>query len=202
MKIRFHWHPLVLETWRKALGNQPLSYPFPGVTEQPRSISGFNEDHYELLLGEGQATWEAACAAMQTWLVFPSGWTRIHAPENVPAAGQTVVMGARFSGVWWCNACRVLRTVCTENTCGFAYGTIQKAHIEHGEEWFGVHRDAHGRVWYRISAWSRPQWPLAWLGYPLIRMLQARFRAHSGRGVLAYVQGQLANPVRSKNTTL
>jgi uncharacterized protein (UPF0548 family) len=57
-------------------------------------------------------------------------------------------------------------------------------HAECGEEVFEVRLDpATGEVTYRIRAVSRPRAPLARLGYPLTRMLQARFRRDSAAAV-------------------
>jgi hypothetical protein len=62
---------------------------------------------------------------------------------------------------------------------GYAYGTLTN-HAESGEELFEVSIDpASGEVRYRIRAASKPRAPLARLGYPIVRTLQARFRRDS-----------------------
>ncbi|HUQ89511.1 MAG TPA: DUF1990 family protein, partial [Vicinamibacterales bacterium] len=53
-------------------------------------------------------------------------------------------------------------------------------HAESGEELFEVYIDPRtDDVIYRIRATSKPQSMLAWLGQPIVRVLQARFRRDS-----------------------
>ena len=66
-----------------------------------------------------------------------------------------------------------------EATFGFAYGTLTN-HAESGEELFELFLDQRsGDVMYRIRAVSWPQAPLARIGQPFVRLLQARFRRDS-----------------------
>jgi uncharacterized protein (UPF0548 family) len=66
---------------------------------------------------------------------------------------------------------------------GFAYGTLVN-HVEQGEEIFEVSlRPETHEVVYRIRAVSRPRAVLARLGYPAVRMFQARFRRDSGEAM-------------------
>jgi uncharacterized protein (UPF0548 family) len=53
--------------------------------------------------------------------------------------------------------------------------------------------DAVGRVWYDILAFSRPQHPLAQLGYPFVRIIQKQFgRASSSAMRRAIARGASA----------
>jgi uncharacterized protein (UPF0548 family) len=62
---------------------------------------------------------------------------------------------------------------------GFAYGTLSD-HAERGEEVFRVFlSNDTGEVVYDIKAVSKPRAALAWLGYPVTRALQAKFRRDS-----------------------
>ena len=66
---------------------------------------------------------------------------------------------------------------------GFAFGTLP-GHMEQGEERFTVewnHED--DSVHYDVLAFSRPNHPLAWLGFPLARALQRRF-ARDSKGAM------------------
>jgi uncharacterized protein (UPF0548 family) len=57
-------------------------------------------------------------------------------------------------------------------------------HAERGEEIFEVFRGPEtGEVGYRIRAASRPRAALARAGYPIVRVLQARFRRDSGEAM-------------------
>jgi uncharacterized protein (UPF0548 family) len=103
-----------------------------------------------------------------------------------------VAVAIRHVGFWSLNGCRVLYQTGDggQQTFGFAYGTLTN-HAESGEEIFEVHFDAGtGDVTYRIRAVSRPRAALARLGYPLTRMLQARFRRDSALAVRRAVAGE------------
>ena len=88
----------------------------------------------------------------------------------------------RHLGFWSLNGCRVLETVGGSDDvtrAGYAYGTLTN-HAESGEERFEISIDPRtDDVVYRIDAVSWPQAPLARIGLPIARALQARFRRHS-----------------------
>ncbi len=66
-----------------------------------------------------------------------------------------------------------------DTTFGFAYGTLTN-HAEMGEEIFQVSISPEsGEVSYSIRAASKPRAALARIGYPITRLLQARFRRES-----------------------
>ena len=80
------------------------------------------------------------------------------------------------------NGCRVLYLTGdgeSDGTFGFAYGTLTN-HGEIGEELFevSVDRDSEA-VNYKIRAVSKPGAVLARIGYPWVRVLQAKFRKDS-----------------------
>eukprot|EP00879_Flechtneria_rotunda_P025520 GHRR01027121.1.p1 GENE.GHRR01027121.1~~GHRR01027121.1.p1 ORF type:complete len:182 (+),score=43.46 GHRR01027121.1:489-1034(+) len=59
-----------------------------------------------------------------------------------------------------------------------------KTHFLAGEERFKVEWDqTDGSVWYDIYTVSRPDHPLAFFGYPVVRWMQQRFRHDSMRAV-------------------
>ena len=61
-------------------------------------------------------------------------------------------------------------------------------HMARGEERFLVEWDrADDAVWYSILAFSRPKSLLAWLGYPVARLMQRRFAAASKRAMVRAV---------------
>jgi uncharacterized protein (UPF0548 family) len=93
-----------------------------------------------------------------------------------------VAVQTKTFGLWSLNAARIVYVIDERETqnarLGFAYGTLAD-HVERGEERFTVEWQADDSVWYDIYAFSRPKHPLARLGYPITRMLQKRFIAHS-----------------------
>jgi len=68
------------------------------------------------------------------------------------------------------------------NRAGFGYGTLH-GHQESGEEAFLVERDAQGRVWLRVTAFSRPvRWPAVLAG-PIAVAAQHGFARLLGRSL-------------------
>lgn len=166
----------VLHAFLARQRREPFSYPEVGQSRSG-TPAGYDLDHNRVRLGEGKAVFEAACAALRQWEMFPKPWTHIE-PAGAPIEeGGVVAMLARALGVWWLNACRIVYVLDeTEpvRRCGFAYGTLT-GHVERGEERFSVELLADGSVWYDVRAFSRPRfWPVR-LGYPLARRLQRRF---------------------------
>jgi uncharacterized protein (UPF0548 family) len=157
-----------------------FSYPEVGAT-RGAAPAGYDADHNRVELGRGAAVFEAACAALRRWEMFPRPWTEV-LPAGAPIqVGQTVAVLARMFGLWWLNAARVvyvLDEAGPPRRFGFAYGTLPD-HAERGEEHFSVEWHPDGRVWYDLFAFSRPRHPLARLGYPLARRAQRRFQAES-----------------------
>jgi uncharacterized protein (UPF0548 family) len=159
--------------------------------ERPR---GYTLDHNRIQLGEGVAAFEAACAALRAWRMFPSPWTRI-SPVNAPLrVGEIVVMQARALGLWWMNGAEIVYVIDERGEAtnaivrrfGFAYGTL-RAHVEEGEERFSVELHGDGRVWYDLRAFSRPRyWPVR-IGKRIARRLQARFVRESQAAMRAAV---------------
>ena len=142
--------------------------------ERPR---GYDLDHNRVQLGEGEAAYAAACAALRQWRMFPRPWTRISPTDAPIRIAQTVAMQAHALGLWWMNAARIVYTIDEHGPVrrfGFAYGTLL-AHVEQGEERFSVELREDGSVWYDLRAFSRPRyWPVR-MGKRIARRLQARF---------------------------
>jgi uncharacterized protein (UPF0548 family) len=156
-----------------------LSYgPVRVAVEAPRR----NVDELVLPIGHGERDFERAKALLLAWTPFDIGWVELH-PQGAPTRiGTVVAVLIRHFGFWSLNGCRVVYHtggVGDEKRWGFAYGTLTN-HAEAGEELFEVSLDPQtGEVRYRIRAFSRPRAPLAWIGYPIVRLLQARFRRDS-----------------------
>jgi uncharacterized protein (UPF0548 family) len=152
------------------------SYPEVGLSDGG-TPAGYNIDHNRILLGNGPAVFASACDAVRHWQMFPAPWTQIR-PVNAPIElGTTVAMLAHVFGVWWLNACRIVRVFDEAGPVrrfGFSYGTLPQ-HVECGEERFTVEWLRDDSVWYDIRAFSRPRYWLVRLAYPLARRIQKRF---------------------------
>ncbi len=175
--------PAAIERFLTAQAPSCLTYAPMGLSSFPRP-RGFTVDHQWVRVGAGPAAFTAACRALADWEHFRLGWVEVY-PQGPPTvAGTNVAVLARHAGFWSLNACRVVAPLTTSADgirCAFAYGTLAD-HAERGEELFAVALDpADGAVWYEIRAVARPRALLAWLGYPLTRHFQARFRRDSAR---------------------
>ena len=133
-------------------------------------------------VGRGEADFERARNALERWKHFGIGWVEAFPARSSIAIGTNIAVLIRHLGFWSLNGARVLYHVGRsdgQDAFGFAYGTLTN-HAESGEELFEVFIDPHtGDVNYRIRAVSWPQNPLARLGQPIVRVLQARFRRDS-----------------------
>ncbi len=159
-------------------------------TAQEKNIIGYNNDQYEIYLGEGEEVWKTAKQILDNWQQFPSSWTKIYSPQKGFATNDTVLVLFRLFGIWWKNAARVVYTIDEVNRYGFAYGTLQQ-HVEKGEERFLIWRNEKGQVYYQIKAFSRPNYWYVKLGKPIARFFQKRFGASSTQLVKQLVYERL-----------
>ena len=68
----------------------------------------------------------------------------------------------------------------------FTLGTLPQ-HAVSGGERFCVYKDEQGRVWYELTAVSKPQQPLVKLGAPVLRLVQAQFAKDSLRSLQRFI---------------
>ncbi len=180
--------PQILEAYLDHSQHRPLSYTERGHSQQ-NFTAGYDNDHYKIALGRGEAVWEAAKRALRHWQQFPAGWTGIY-PANAPlVVGQEVTVSFRLFGIWWINSARIIYTIDEADRFGFAYGTVV-GHIESGEECFWIERSADGQIHYHIRAFSKPHHWLVRLAYPLARYHQKRFGHESTTGMRNLAQAQ------------
>jgi uncharacterized protein (UPF0548 family) len=159
----------------------PLSYGPTGLTQG--TPAGYNVDETLVPIGRGPADFDRAKAALAAWRHFDIGWLQAVPASAVPEPGTVVAVVIRHFGFWSLNGARVVYVVGDRGSAtrfGFAYGTLVN-HAEAGEELFEVFVDPSSEdVMYRIRAASRPRSALTYIGYPLVRILQAACRRDSG----------------------
>jgi uncharacterized protein (UPF0548 family) len=172
----------------------PFSYASVGATylqtcQVPSYLpKGYVIDHNRTRLGQGEAVFIKARAALRAWRMFAIDWVDPFLYPAVLAENTAVAILARLTlplpvpSLWSLNAARIIYILEQSGPIkryGFAYGTLPD-HAEQGEERFSVEWH-HGddTVWYDILAFSRPNQALARFGYPLARGLQRRFAAAS-----------------------
>ena len=166
--------------------NLPFSYSEVGATNSGPP-EGYNIDHNRVKLGEGEATYERAVAALKTWKHFDLGWVTIVPPGTNVEVGSTVAVMASTFGVWSLNGCRVVYVIEEDRgrkRFGFAYGTLPD-HVESGEERFMIELLEDQSVWYDLYAFSRPTHPLSRFGFPIARQLQKNFAKASLAAMVA-----------------
>lgn len=164
--------------------SQAFSYPEVAAT-RGRLPSGYFIDRTRTLLGRGEETYSAACAALRRWEMFRIGWVELSPPNAPLIAGTDVAIVAGRCGLWSLNACRIVYTLDDAGAArrfGFAYGTLPD-HLERGEERFLVEWNADDSVWFDVTAFSWPNHFIAQCGLPLIRRMQKRFGRDSGRAM-------------------
>ncbi len=142
--------------------------------------AGYTVDHHRFELGQGDAVWQRAQAAMRAWRQFDLGWLEAIPSDTPLVTGSQVAILARAVGMWILNAARIMYVIDEPTRYGFAYGTLPD-HVETGEERFLLELDpATGGVAYDILAFSRPRHLFTRIGYPLTRRMQKKFALDSG----------------------
>ena len=168
-----------LETLASRFEDAMLSYSPAGMAAEPPA--GFRVDEARALLGRGEPAFLKAKRVLEEWKQFDLGWVEVFPRHAALEPGTVVLVLVRHLGFWSVNPCRVLYRFGGPQgpQFGFGYGTLD-GHVETGEEVFKVVLDERsGEVAYEIRAVSRPRAALAWIGYPITRALQARFRRDS-----------------------
>ena len=164
----------------------PFTYPEVGASAQSPP-PGYDVDRTRIKLGEGEAVYLTAAAALKRWQQFRLGWVDAWPQETPIQEGAIVAVIGQAIGLWWLNACRIIYVVHETGSIsrfGFGYGTLP-GHVECGEERFLVeYNRADNSVWYDILAFSRPNHFLTRLGYPVVRRVQKRFGRHSAAAML------------------
>jgi len=150
--------------------------------------AGYVVDHTRINLGSGEEAFESAKDALRRWAHFRLGWVEAWTSQAILHEGAAVAVLAHLFGLWWLNACKVVYVIDEAGPItryGFAYGTLP-AHAESGEERFMIEWDrSEGGVCYDILAFSRPNYVLTRLGYPLVRRIQKKFARDSAAAMLA-----------------
>jgi uncharacterized protein (UPF0548 family) len=174
----------------EAQAKQPFTYSAVGATVGTPP-PGYVVDHTRIKLGEGEAVFHSAIAALRRWEQFRLGWVEAWSPDTPIQSGQVVAVMGRAIGLWWLNSCRIVYVVDESGPIskfGFAYGTLP-GHVESGEERFLIEWDQGANsVWYDILAFSKPNHFLSRLGYPVVRRLQKRFGRDSAASMLKAVR--------------
>jgi len=182
------------ESMRRVLAVQAkldFTYGAVGSTAHTPPV-GYVVDRTRVKLGEGEAVFRSARAALEHWQQFRLGWVDAW-PTNTPIrAGEVVAVMGRAIGLWWLNCCRIIYVIDEAGPVsrfGFSYGTLP-GHVESGEERFLIEWDHQSNeVWYDIMAFSRPNHFLTRVGYRAVRSTQKRFGRDSAASMQLATKG-------------
>ena len=168
----------------------PFLYKEIGASREGVAPPGYVADRYRVRLGEGPEAYARAVEALRGWRQFDLGWVRLCWPDTPIKVGATVGVLARHYGFRSLNSARIVYLIEESGDVerfGFGYGTLP-GHGERGEERFRVEWSREDdSVHYDVFAFSRPNHPLVWPGYPFARALQRRFARDSKRAMVRAV---------------
>jgi uncharacterized protein (UPF0548 family) len=137
-----------------------LNYPGIGSTEHGQPPEGFPCVVTRAYLGDGPALYRRVAQGILTWQLQKRSGLRVRTDSAVVVPGARVVSGFGV-GPFRINApCEVVwvhRPVPGDGpqSAGFGYGSLP-GHPVRGEESFEVEVDRQGRVFLKITAFSRP----------------------------------------------
>ena len=161
----------------------PITYKNAGMT-RGGPHRGFRHHRESVSLGTG--TFDKARHALHAWGAQRGAGFGVH-PERPVAQGMAVLVYGRLGPLYTSVCCRVIYVIDNDDRWGFAYGTLPH-HVERGEESFIVSKDKDDNVTFTVESFSRPAKPIAWLGYPVSRAIQANVT----RRYLAALQSAVA----------
>jgi uncharacterized protein (UPF0548 family) len=156
--------------------NSSLTYAEAGATRYEPLPAGYHHLHFRTEVGTGADAFAAAGEAVVTFDMHRATGARVRADAERARPGVHVTVGLGPVTA----PCEVVYPIDEPGRIGFGYGT-RPGHPECGEEAFVVERDADGRVWFSVTAFSRAaRWP-AVLGGPLTVGLQHLYARYCGQ---------------------
>lgn len=156
-----------------------LTYPEVGATAEPDALPpGYRHLRYRTCLG--RADLDAAAEAVLTWRLHRAAGVHIDASADRAVPGVHVTSRLGIGPLRIAAPCRVVAVVDEPDRRGFSYGTVA-GHPATGEESFTVERAADGRVWFAVTAFSRPARLSMRAAGPVAPLLQRAFAARLGR---------------------
>jgi uncharacterized protein (UPF0548 family) len=179
-----------------ARADTSFSHAEVGATARPEALIAIADrytfDHSRFPLGRGRAVFDRGREALFAWRHFEIPWLELRGGDAPVFPGQIVATLTSVFGLWFLSPCRVVDRVDPPgetDEVSFAYGTLA-GHVACGEERFTLRRDPKtDDVVFEIFAFSRPATPLARIGRPFMRRVQARFRADAAAALQRATSG-------------
>ena len=172
--------PEQLEKFLAAQHTQTVTYDGP-VTPTP----GFRFTRTLCFLGDGPGVFERAVSGLEAWAVYPA-WLTLYPAQPPLRVGTDVALITGLSSLKTVSIVRVVSTERDDEHAAFTLGTLPQ-HAVSGGERFCVYLDEQERVWYELTAVSKPQQPLVKLGAPVLRLVQAQFAKDSLRSLQRFI---------------
>ena len=157
-----------------------FTYAEVGATQHEPLPEGYRHLRYRTYLGRG--TFARAGEAVLTFRMHRATGARIVTSAERAAPGVRVGVGAGIGPVGFGMPCEVVWTADDARRAGFGYGTLP-GHQASGEESFLVEEDDEGRVWFSVTAFSRPARLPMRLGGPVARLAQQGYARLCGRAL-------------------
>lgn len=144
----------------KRLARGVLNYSEIGATEHGGSPAGYRRVESRTYLGEGAEVYLRVARGILAWELQRRSGLRVRTESGAAVPGARVVSGfgvGPFRLNVPCEVVWVHRPVPGggPQSAGFGYGSLP-GHPVRGEESFEAEIDAQGRVYLKISAFSRP----------------------------------------------
>lgn len=155
-----------------------LTYSPVGGTRTGDLPPGFRHLRYRTLIGTGEDVYRRAGEAIMTFRMHRAIGAQVKATADRAAPGVRLTIGAGPLKV----PCEVVWTVEDETRTGWGYGTLP-GHQASGEEAFAAVRDEHDRVWFTVTAYSRPARAPMRLAGPAAVAVQQLYARLLGRAI-------------------
>jgi uncharacterized protein (UPF0548 family) len=150
---------------------EELTYREHGATRDGQLPSGYRHVIRRERLGDGEATFTRAVAALFGWRMHRGAGLAVLSAPAWPAVGEIVITRLGPPVLGPIAPCRIVYMVDEPRRRGFGYGTLP-GHPASGEEAFLVERAEDDGVYLVIRAFSRPATISARLGGPVARWIQ------------------------------
>src|SRR6186997_2023627 len=85
----------------------PFTYEAVGATAGTPP-AGYVVDRTRIKLGDGEAVFRSAIAALRRWEQFGLGWVEAWPSDTPIRPREVVAVMGRAVGAWWLNACRIV----------------------------------------------------------------------------------------------
>ena len=142
-------------------------------------------------LGDGPEVWAKAAAGLEAWAVYPT-WMTLYPAQPPLNVGTDVALVTGLGPLKTVSAVRVVSLERDNRHAAFTLGTLPQ-HAVSGGERFCVYLDERERVWFELTAVSKPQQPLVKLGAPVLRLVQTQFARDSVRSLRRFIASGQTN---------